>query len=1185
MDEPDTAISTNSQQARKRDGSAKSSHDIQRQTSDLDRQRSIRSKILEEHQDVPYGEDVRNQTFISRWLTESNIAKAFQGKPTPVSRTLLVGNCIPPSTEDDICDQKFPNNRIISSKYTAWNFIPKNLFEQFRRIANFYFLCIGIIQLFLEDTPVSPATSILPLIFVVSVTAVKQGYEDYLRHRADDDVNNRPAFIARDGKLVEVRSQDITVGDLVYVTNNEGFPCDLVMLSSSDEEGQCYITTANLDGETNLKIHCCIPESKHLKSVEGISNLCSSIECEQPSADLYRFIGRANIFSTDSSGNSTKVQQPLGPEHMLLRGARLKNTEFIFGCAVYTGQQTKMALNSKFTSAKFSTVEKSMNFFLIVFLVILMFETTLLVVLKNIYERNISWPWYLPPQKPINFRNVLQDLLSFLVLLNYVIPISLYVTLEMQKFFGSMFFAWDLEMYDFTSDIPAKVNTSDLNEELGQVEYLFTDKTGTLTENDMQFRQCSINGTRYSEVGGMLCELSDMQRDTQPLTLSQYTPDMMAFVEVLVLCHTINVHKNPAAREDEPPEYQSSSPDEKALAEACRRLGVTFLGTRGERMIFRIKNEDISYRLLHVLEFDATRKCMSVIVRNPKGEILLLCKGAESTLLPNVISGDADSTLQHVDDFAMAGLRTLVIANKRLSEEELQDCEKQLHKARTAMVKREEKVSRAYSVMEQDLHVLGATGVEDRLQDGVQETIASLRVAGIKVWVLTGDKMETAVNISHSCGHFKRGMHELHLVQQKNKQQCERTITDLLKEIRRDDLLQCALVVDGMSLKYALSTHRQELYTLCSLCTAVLCCRMSPIQKALVVKLVKSGPDHPVTAAIGDGANDVSMIQEAEVGIGIYGKEGRQAVRCSDFAFARFRFLQRALLVHGHYYYYRVATLSKYFFYKNVAFITPQLYFAFWSRYSGQSFYESMYLASYNIFLTSLCPILIYGMFEKHCDEKTLMDDPTLYRLITRNARLSMKEFVTWNLLGYWQSLVFFFGTYFLLQPNAVVHSSMETMDVFCMGVLCYIVIIIAVNLKLSLETHYWTWITHFSLWSTFIGFVGFILFYSSFPMPLTGQTYMYWVVMRVMGSVTSWLIILLLTIAALMPDLLLKLYKNTWGIDKSYIKKVSAGVPYAVRKGKQEGAEEQCYRTGHSVSAVPSCGDDAHRTRDDQAE
>ncbi|XP_062987976.1 phospholipid-transporting ATPase IF isoform X2 [Elgaria multicarinata webbii] len=1061
-----------------------------------------------------------------RWIRQQ---LGFDPPHQSDSRTIYIANRFPQLGH--YVPQKFAENRIISSKYTVWNFVPKNLFEQFRRVANFYFLIIFLVQLMI-DTPTSPVTSGLPLFFVITVTAIKQGYEDWLRHKADNEVNGAPVYVVRSGGLVKTRSKNIRVGDIVRVAKDETFPVDLVLLSSDRADGSCYVTTASLDGETNLKTHVACPETAVLQSVANLDKLVAVIECQQPEADLYRFVGRITI-----TQQIEEIVRPLGPESLLLRGARLKNTREIFGVAVYTGMETKMALNYKSKSQKRSAVEKSMNSFLIIYLIILLFEAILSTILKYAWRSEEKWnePWY--NQQTDHERNsskilsFISDFLAFLVLYNFIIPISLYVTVEMQKFLGSFFIGWDLDLYHEETNEKAQVNTSDLNEELGQVEYVFTDKTGTLTENVMQFRECSINGIKYQEINGKLVPeglIEDVPDGIQP----SFTQEEELFLKAVCLCHTVQINNDqtdgvcgsPLHSNGIPSqlEYYASSPDEKALVEAARRVGVVFTGASVENMDLKSCGKPERYRLLHVLEFNADRRRMSVIVENPSGEKLLFTKGADSVILPRSKDGEIEKTRIHVDEFALKGLRTLCVAYRRFTAEEYQEVEKRLHKAKTALQQREERVAEVYNFIEKDLELLGATGVEDKLQDKVQETIEALRLAGIKVWVLTGDKHETAVNVSLSCGHFHRTMNILELLQQKSDSACADRLTQLARRIKDDHVIQHGLVVDGTSLSLALRQHEKLFMEVCRNCSAVLCCRMAPLQKAKVVRLIKTSPEKPITLAIGDGANDVSMIQEAHVGIGIMGKEGRQAVRNSDYAIARFKFLSKLLFVHGHLYYIRIATLVQYFFYKNVCFITPQFLYQFFCLFSQQTLYDSVYLTLYNICFTSL-PVLMYSLFEQHVHPHVLHSKPTLYRDISKNAHLGFRPFLYWTFLGFSHAFVFFFGSYLLMGEDTSLLGNGQMFGNWTFGTLVFTVMVITVTMKMALETHFWTWINHFVTWGSIVFYFIFSLFYGGIIWPFLHTQDMYFVFVQLLSSGSAWFAIIIIVVTCLAFDVVKK--------------------------------------------------------------
>ncbi|XP_046657252.1 phospholipid-transporting ATPase IF-like [Daphnia pulicaria] len=1051
------------------------------------------------------------------------------------NRFIFIGNTTPEGVQPpaNYDRQKYPDNEVISSKYTVLNFLPKNLFEQFRRIANTYFLLIGIIMLVI-NSPVSPWTTWLPLLFVVIITGAKQGYEDFLRHVRDREVNLQLIDIVRNGEIQKAKAKDIRLGDIVRIKEEESFPCDLVLLSSSDEEGKCYLTTVNLDGETNYKTKISAKTTRDFDQPEKLERLRGHIECQQPTVNLYQFIGTLTVYERDGLGAISSTKASLGLDNLLLRGAKLKDTDFIYGCAVYTGQQTKLGLNSLITRNKFSTVERSMNRYLVVFMGILALEIVLCTMQKYLFLSNLDEAYYLGEKEEVSLVGVLADLSAFLVIFSYIVPISLYTTLEVQKFTSSQFFGWDLKLYCESTDEPAICNTSDLNEELGQVQYLFTDKTGTLTENCMQFRQCSIVGKKYTEENGMLM----VALDGSTLNLQRVehlSPAEEQFLITLALCHTATV-TSPFRRKDsslnsksgnENPvftthendfEYQASSPDEKALLEACQKFGIIYHGETGGICTISVNGEKRTYRRLHILEFDSNRKRMSVIVKFPDDSIWLLCKGAESTVLPKCIAGWKDETEQHIKDYAMLGLRTLTIASCRLNQEKYEEIDNLLEGARQTMEDREKELASCFDAVEVDLTLLGATGVEDQLQEEVQETLESLKIAGIKVWVLTGDKLETAVNIAYSCGQFKRGMHIFEL---SSSEEVEDKLTQYRKTIRDECDRHYGMVIDGHCLSTALTQHRTLLAEVTKHCEAVVCCRMSPIQKAEVVKLVKEFPEKPTTAAIGDGANDVSMIQEAHIGLGIMGKEGRQAVRCADFAFARFHYLRRVLFIHGQWYYWRISSLAMYFFYKNLVFNTPVVFFSIFNAYSTQPVYDSFLLTMYNITFTGL-PVFLFTVLDQNFTETQLLNNLHLYGSTTGDARMSWKQFFKWNILALWHAIVIYFGTHLLYYYECDVVYAGQPLDFVTFGTIMCQVVAWVTNLKLLLESRYWTLLFTASVAvSIMLGFSAVVLIYCAYDFNFVDSNAMLWIYMVSSSSPAAWLLHFMLVVLCLLPDLL----------------------------------------------------------------
>ncbi|XP_024876630.1 probable phospholipid-transporting ATPase IF isoform X1 [Temnothorax curvispinosus] len=1051
------------------------------------------------------------------------------------------------NSENNSLEKHFVSNRIVSHKYTIWNFIPKNLFEQFRRVANIYFLITTIIAVAIES-PISPLTSALPLFFVILVTACKQGYEDYLRYKTDKRDNRRSVSVIRNKCTQDIYCEQIVVGDLVKVSRNEDVPCDIVLLYS-ETPGCCYVTTSNLDGETNLKtLH--VPKVVSAMPLPQIVAMQASITCQQPLANLYTFHGKLEI----KDGSETTSGQ-LTVENLMLRGSRLKDTEYVVGCAVYTGQDTKLSLNSKTVSNKFSTAEKSINKYIIVYIVILLIEVLVCTMLKLYIETYQEWDRYLGPQPKINFSSLITDILSFLILFNYIVPISLYTTAELQKFLGSFFFGWDLDMYDKTNDQPALANTSDLNEELGQVEFLFTDKTGTLTENLMVFRRCSVNGNVYMEkdCDGNLYLLPSSGNEQEAVKISSWEAEIWHFVISLSLCHIVQIAP-PSHRPEiiarrtlfresfrlkkitrvnsslmmhpDLPEYQAASADEKALVEASARCGVVLQKNTNEEMHIKINKSNLIFEKLEILEFTSERKRMSVIVKDSSEDIWLYCKGADSALLPLIVEGQIQKATTHVADFSMRGLRTLVVACKKMQYSEYESLMQNIEQARQIIgTERETHLTRAYNLMESGLTLLGVTAVEDRLQDKVEETLECLRVAGIKIWVLTGDKAETAENIAFLCGHFKKGTEILRLTDETSVQTCFLVLTSFERKIKLEPYKQYGLIIDGVSIAATLRNCPQLFKSVAMTCEAVVCCRLTPLQKSEIVHLIKTSRSRPHTAAIGDGGNDVSMIQEAHVGIGIMGKEGRQASISADFAFTKFKYLRKALLVHGHWYYLRIAIQTQFFFYKNVVFITPQVLFSIHNGFSTQELYDGMFLMGFNLIFTSF-PVLIYALLEQNYNAKKLMEHPYLYKLNRNNYLMSRQQFMAWLLLGLWHTGVTYFTVFAVTYINPTYLYDNTSVDHWTYSTCIFHIVTLLANLQILLRSSYWTIPLVLSVVLSELVFFVTSFCYSILNMKYDGD--MYGVFPILLKSPSFWLITVLIVVTCLIPDYLWLTY-NTY--------------------------------------------------------
>ncbi|CAL1528456.1 unnamed protein product [Lymnaea stagnalis] len=1073
----------------------------------------------------------------------------------------------------------YANNYISTSKYNIITFIPKNLFEQFQRLANAYFLGLLVLQMVPVISSLTPVTTLIPLAAVLMLSALKDALDDYQRHRSDGQVNNRRSYVLRNKEVVEERWHKVVVGDIILLKNNDYIAADLLLLSTSEPHSLCYIETAELDGETNLKVRQALEDTAELEDDHTkLAEFNAEIVSEPPNNMLSKFEGKMQWNGKTYSLDNEKI---------LLRGCVLRNTQWCYGLVVFAGRDTKLMMNSGKTKFKRTNIDRLMNLLIIgifLFLVVMCLISTIACVIWELmtgynFQKYLPWESFVSTEKVGGSVTIaVLVFLSYIIILNTVVPISLYVSVEIIRLAHSLWINWDVKMYYDKKDTPAKARTTTLNEELGQIEYIFSDKTGTLTQNIMTFNKCSINGISYGDPKddeGIAMEITERTQRVEFLPWNKYAEKTFEFFDqtlvdevnnnnemahmfftLLALCHTVM----PEVKSDGSLEYQAQSPDEGALVSAARNFGFVFKSRTPSTITIEIQGQEETYELLNILDFNNVRKRMSVIVRKD-GHIQLLCKGADTImfdLLDKKCNDLKELTTNHLNEFAQTGLRTLVLACKTINEEYFNAWRKRHHEASTSMEDRDGKLDAIYEEIEQDMILLGATAIEDKLQDGVPETIANLALAGIKIWVLTGDKQETAINIGYSCRLLTDEMEEPFIIDGESFDEVENQMKKALEDIDKaknakrrpggevtfrngsakpsethlsestengnvampeDEFGDFALVINGHSLAQALKPELElTLLNLGCMCKAVICCRVTPLQKALVVDLVKRHKKS-ITLAIGDGANDVSMIKMAHIGIGISGQEGMQAVLASDYSIAQFRYLERLLLVHGRWSYLRMCKFLKYFFYKNFAFTLCHFWFAFFCGFSAQTLFDPFFISLYNVFYTSL-PVLVLGVFDQDVDENYCIRYPKLYEPGMKNALFNKKMF-SWSVAeGVITSLVLFFIPYgtFLMGVDS---GGQDVTDTQAFGTVVAAGLVLTVNLRCALDTSYWTGFNHFVIW-------GSIIYYFCFHLAFYSDAIRYkyaGVALKVFGMSTFWFCLLITSTLLILPMVAYRFY------------------------------------------------------------
>ncbi|MQM06558.1 hypothetical protein Taro_039382 [Colocasia esculenta] len=1024
---------------------------------------------------------------------------------------------------------EFTGNEICTSKYTVITFLPKNLFIQFHRVAYLYFLAIAALNQLPPLAVFGRTVSLFPLLFVLFVTAIKDGYEDWRRHRSDRKENNREAYVFQSGRFQLKKWKKIRAGEVVKIYADETIPCDVVLLGTSDPSGIAYIQTMNLDGESNLKTRYARQETASVIAKEEV--LSALIRCEQPNRNIYEFTANMEF-------NGQKF--PLGQSNIVLRGCQLKNTDWVIGVVVYAGQETKAMLNSAVSPSKRSKLEGYMN-------------------------RETLW------------------LSVFLFIMCAVVALGMGLWLERHN-----------DQLDTLPYYRRRYITNGRNNH----------KTGTLTENKMEFQGASVFGKDYGNfmnsathqlqevtiagaIGGRRWKLkSAITVDPELVALLHKNlagEERIAaheFFLTLAACNTVipvlnrnTSHPDGEFHDElEAIDYQGESPDEQALVAAASAYGYTLIERTSGHIVVDVNGDELRLDVLGLHEFDSVRKRMSVVIRFPNNTIKVLVKGADSSMFSILrkVTEKIDerdtatsaniryATENHLTDYSSKGLRTLVVAAKDLTDLEFMEWQSRYEEASTSLTERSTKLRQTAAFIECNLNLLGATGIEDKLQDGVPEAIESLRQAGIKVWVLTGDKQETALSIGLSCKLLTQNMQQI-IINGTSEEECRRLLSDAkakygikpvnlrkrcLKKKNTDNhyvgvssnskssnvLIQesgeqsekynkgagnvpefyeenltssvgapLALIIDGNSLLFDLATS----------CRVVLCCRVAPLQKAGIVDLIKSRTND-MTLAIGDGANDVSMIQMADVGVGICGQEGRQAVMASDFAMGQFRFLKRLLLVHGHWNYQRVGYLVLYNFYRNAVFVLMYVLCTAFSATSALTDWSSVF---YSVIYTSI-PTIVVGILDKDLSHRTLLQYPKLYGSGHRHESYNLRLFWITMIDTLWQSLVLFYVPLFTYRNSSI--------DIWSLGSLWTIAVVVLVNFHLAMDIQRWVLITHIATWGSIIITYACIVILDSIPIFPN-----YWTIYHLAKSETYWLTILLITVIALLPRFLCKVVQQ----------------------------------------------------------
>ena len=1079
------------------------------------------------------------------------------------------------------------NNFIKTSQYEFWNFLPKVLLEQFdprSKIANVYFLLIAVLQCIPQITTTQGVpTTLIPLTALILVDGFFLFLEDIKRHISDRAANATKISRYNPERVqFEVSKwKDLEVGDFVQIGTRETVPADVVLISVSEKgdipTGKCFVETKSLDGETSLKARQALPATYHtVTTVRALDRVRGSVSMEHPNRSIHSFQGVFEMEKSDEGKSKTTCE--ISKENLLLRGSVVRNCDWVIGLVVNTGKDTKILMSMPQRVVKRSELERNMQKEI--------YKVFILLVIMCLLGAIGDWQWkdyndfynvwYMNAPGKTDVVSFLISFAHFLLIHAPLIPVSLYVSIAVARYAQSYFMRQDLEMYYEFEDRPMDVRNMNVNEQLGQISHIVTDKTGTLTCNIMDFRKMSIHGVLYGkgisgiaranwesagrEIPKDILEYEAKAQANAVKHVAFYCPvyeqDMSVqspqrarvinFFRVLAICHDAEIERDPTIKDDAG-RLSASTSDDEALICAADFFGFKFVD-RLEGNILKLENrysrasintEEIE--ILHMFEFTVKRKRLSVIAKDIlTGAITMYIKGADSVILPLLVPGqNADVvklTCADRDKFAEDGLRCLFVASRTIKEEDYKAWNRQYNAARIDIRQLERKkkgesnqLDDLLEDLEQGFTLLGCTGIEDRLQFGASDCVEELSAAGINIWMTTGDAQDTAVNCGLAAKVILPAKHSHHCIFDRKEFKTKLEMRNAFKthintfdsKLEEDGLqlmVPWYLIIDGATLAIAMEDKvqdgmRQLLAELCLRCRSVISCRVSPSQKRELVMFLSETPGS-IVLAVGDGANDVAMIRSAHVGVGLIGQEGEQAAICADYSISQFRYLSPLILKHGQCNYTRLSNLICYVFYKNLLLSLAMYWFNLNNGFSGQSIFTDGAIQMYNLFYTSL-PILYYAAHDMSFSAVTFYRFPQTYRACISGKYFNTKVFWTWMATALLESLILGVLPLYMLQGFDKQFGLLSSF--WQAGVLSMSGIAFCVNTKIFFIQTKFHW-SHYLLIS--VGVLFWIISVAVISSEMTFDYNLYGVFSFLLGSPNFWLGLLLVVTFVVARDL-----------------------------------------------------------------
>uniref|UniRef100_A0A3B3BJ36 Phospholipid-transporting ATPase n=1 Tax=Oryzias melastigma TaxID=30732 RepID=A0A3B3BJ36_ORYME len=1040
--------------------------------------------------------------------------------------------------------ESYKSNTIRTTKYSFLSFLPKNLFEQLHRFANVYFIFLAALNFVPAVEAFQPEVSLIPIVLVLSVTAIKDVFEDFRRFHSDRLVNRQlcDVYSSLQKDYVDRCWKDVRVGDFVRLSCNEIIPADMLLLYSSDPRGVCYIETANLDGETNLKQRQMVSDLPMQDSEFSPENFHSRIECENPNNDLSRFRG----FIEHSSG----VRVGLHSSNLLLRSCTIRNTETVIGIVVYAGHETKAMMNNSGPRYKRSLLERRLNTDILWCVFLLLVMCLIAAVGHGLWLKDLKDPIFQVDGETSPALAAFYVFWTMIIVLQVLIPISLYVSIEIVKLGQIYFIHNDLDLYNEEQDSRIQCRALNITEDLGQIQYVFSDKTGTLTENKMVFRRCSIFGVDYPhEENARRLEVyeEDPNKATSRTVTLKSACSRKSLTCRSLSCNRSSVSLHTLTAESEEDDQLSSHPQAKTGAFCSPMAKDVVPDPALEKKLNSLRSpllhlSDGLFKTTSNLEltyitdfFLALTICNTVVVSSPGQprhvartplksleEIKLMFQRLSfSPFTTPQMKSSPRSFTSRLFTRGKTGSLTFPTPNNNTSDcpnsgpesyEETSSLKVELDDEDDSLGEdsEDELLYEAESPDEAAL-VHAARAYHCTLRARSPENllvelpgIGSLPVRLLHVLPFDSNRKRMSVVVRHPLTGevvvYTKGADSVIMDLAERPKGKDPSSARCPNSFLEPPWLQVFLLL----LKGA--EHAQELYNdlrssfleLSRKCKAVLCCRSTPLQKSKVVQLVRDQLE-VMTLAVGDGANDVSMIQVADVGIGISGQEGMQVTTTWGCAFFN-PSTPEALKS------YRIFNILLFSSLANVSmYVNLLFWYQFFCGFSGNVMINSWVLILFNLLFTSVPP-LVYGVLDQDTAADALLELTQLY-----DPQVYVPSIFWITVLdAFYQSCICFFIPYFALAGSDVgslsFGSPINTSALFI------------ILLHQVIESHTLTWIHALVLFLSAASYFAFVLLFSTFCTVCSHPTNLLGVEPRQLSTPLFYIICAVTTVTALMP-------------------------------------------------------------------